>query len=159
MKRNAKFKMLLASIAMVPLASTATTTATAQQVVSPSQEIVLSIGRGELVSVPGQMTDVFVSNDAVADVQIKSQRQLYVFARAGGQTTIYASNNAGDIIWSANVRVGNNIDSIDQMLALAMPEAKVNVATMGTNTVLLTGTVAAPEDAAEAERLVAAFLG
>ena len=30
---------------------------------------------------------------------------------------------------------------------------------MGTNTVLLTGTVAAPEDAAEAERLVAAFLG
>src|SRR5690606_37072174 len=30
---------------------------------------------------------------------------------------------------------------------------------MGANTVLLTGTVAAPEDAAEAERLVAAFLG
>jgi pilus assembly protein CpaC len=45
------------------------------------------------------------------------------------------------------------------MLALAMPRAKVNVATMGSNTVLLTGTVAAPEDAAEAERLVQAFLG
>jgi pilus assembly protein CpaC len=45
------------------------------------------------------------------------------------------------------------------MLALAMPEANIQVATMGTNTVLLTGTIAAPEDAAEAERLVAAFVG
>lgn len=160
MKRTStKISLLLAGLALAPLSATATSTATAQQVVSPSQEIVLSIGRGELVSVPGQMTDVFVSNETVADVQIKSQRQLYVFARAGGETTIYASNQAGDIIWSANVRVGNNIDSIDQMLSLAMPEAKVNVATMGSNTVLLTGTVAAPEDAAEAERLVQAFLG
>ena len=57
------------------------------------------------------------------------------------------------------MRVGSNLDSVDQMLALAMPEAKIQVATMGTNTVLLTGTVAAPEDAAEAERLVAAFVG
>ena len=159
MKRKSKLSMLLAGLALAPLSATATTTATAQQVVSPSQDIVLSIGRGELVSVPGNMADVFVSNDNVADVQIKSQRQLYVFARSGGETTIYASNQAGDIIWSANVRVGNNIDSIDQMLALAMPQAKVNVATMGSNTVLLTGTVAAPEDASEAERLVQAFLG
>jgi pilus assembly protein CpaC len=62
------------------------------------------------------------------------------------------------VIWSANVRVGSNIDSVDQMLRLAMPEAQVNVATMN-GTVLLTGTVAAPEDAAEAERLVKAFVG
>ena len=55
------------------------------------------------------------------------------------------------------MRVGNNIDSIDQMLGLAMPEARVKVATMN-KTVLLTGTVAAPEDAAEAERLVKAFV-
>ncbi len=159
MKRKSRIRMLMAGLALAPLAATATTTATAQQVVSPSQNIVLSIGRGELVSIPGAMTDVFVANEAVADVQVKSQRQLYVFARAGGETTIYASNARGDIIWSANVRVGNNIDSIDQMLALAMPESTIGIATMGANTVLLTGTVAAPEDAAEAERLVKAFLG
>ncbi len=105
------------------------------------------------------MADIFVANEAIADVQVKSQRQLYVFGLSGGETTLYASNAAGDIVWAANIRVGSNIDSIDQMLALAMPEAKVSVATMGTNTVLLTGTVAAPEDAAEAERLVKAFIG
>jgi len=159
MTRTYKAKLLLAAIATAPLAALPVATATAQQVVSPSQEIVLSIGRGELVTIPGSMADVFVANPAVADVQVKSQRQLYVFAKAGGETTIYASNERGDVIFSANIRVGSNIGSIDQMLNLAMPDAKVSVSTMGTNTVLLTGTVAAPEDAAEAERLVMAFLG
>ncbi len=150
---------LSAACAIAPLAVAVPAGTASAQTVSPAQDIVLSIGRGELVNVPGSMADVFVANNAVADVQVKSQRQLYIFGLSGGETTIYASNAAGDIVWSANIRVGSNIDSIDQMLALAMPEAKVNVATMGSNTVLLTGTVAAPEDAAEAERLVAAFVG
>ena len=159
MKLKLKAKLLLAAVMAAPLAAVPTATATAQQVVKPTQEIVLSIGRGELVTVPGTMTDVFVANETVADVQIKSQRQLYVFGRAGGETTIYASNERGDVIFSANIRVGSNIGSVEQMLALAMPDAKISVATMGTNTVLLTGTVGAPEDAAEAERLVEAFIG
>lgn len=151
--------VLSAACALAPLAAVPVGTAQAQGTIAPAQDIVLSIGRGELVTVPGNMTDVFVANDAVADVQVKSQRQLYVFGLAGGETTIYASNAAGDIIWSSNIRVGSNIDSIDQLLGLAMPQAKINVATMGANTILLTGTVAAPEDAAEAERLVTAFVG
>jgi pilus assembly protein CpaC len=150
---------LIAACATAPLASVPAGPAMAQSVTSPAQDIVLSIGRGQLVTVPGNMADIFVSNEQVADVQVKSQRQLYVFGKAGGETTVYASNAAGDIIWSANVRVGSNLSSIDQMLELAMPEANIQVATMASNTVLLTGTVAAPEDAAEAERLAAAFLG
>jgi len=159
MTRKFKLKLLVAAMAAAPMAAMPATTATAQQVVRPSQEIVLSIGKGELVTVPGSMADVFVANEEVADVQVKSQRQLYVFGKAGGETTIYASNERGDVIFSANIRVGSNIGSVDQMLAMAMPDAKVSVSTMGANTVLLTGTVGAPEDAAEAERLVQAFLG
>jgi len=143
-----------APLAMVPLAS-----ASAQSVQRPASDINLSIGRGQLVTVPGAMADVFVANEQVADVQIKSQRQLYLFGKAGGETTVYASNAAGDVVWSANVRVGSNLESIDQMLRLAMPEAHVGVSTMGVETFLLTGTVAAPEDAAEAERLVQSFVG
>ena len=159
MKRRLTASLLLAGLAAAPLAGLVSAPAGAQSVTRPSQDIVLSIGRGELINVPGNMADVFIANEAVADVQVKSQRQLYVFGKSGGVTTVYASNSAGDVIWSANVRVGSNLDSIGQMLTLAMPEARIATATMGTNTVLLTGTVAAPEDAAEAERLVQAFVG
>lgn len=159
MARRFSAKLVIASLALVPAAATLPP-AYAQTVIKPtSQDVVLSVGRGQLISVGGAMADIFVANDAVADVQIKSQRQLYIFGKSGGTTTVYASNARGDIIWSANVRVGSNIDSVDQMLSLAMPDAKIAVATMGVNTVLLTGTVAAPEDAAEAQRLVEAFVG
>jgi pilus assembly protein CpaC len=158
MKRRLIQSMLTAACAFTPLAL-APTAALAQSVQRPGNDVILSIGRGQLVTVPGTMSDIFVADDDIADVQIKSPRQLYVFGKSGGETTVYASNSAGAVIWSANVRVGSNLESVDQMLRLAMPEAKIGVATMGTGTFLLTGTVAAPEDAAEAERLVQAFVG
>jgi len=159
MARRFSAKMMLAGLALAPAAASLAP-AHAQTVIKPGQQdVVLSVGRGQLISVGGAMADVFVANDAIADVQIKSQRQLYIFGKSPGTTTVYASNARGDVIWSANIRVGSNIDSVDQMLSLAMPEAKIAVATMGSNTVLLTGIVAAPEDAAEAQRLVEAFMG
>ena len=159
-KRRLAAGIAFAAVAIAPLgvAQAQTMQSTQQSVVTPANDIVVSIGRGQLVTVNGRMADIFIANEAVADVQVKSTNQIYVFGKTGGETTVYASDPGGNVIWSANVRVGSNIDSIDQMLQLAMPEAQIATATMN-NTVLLTGTVAAPEDAAEAERLVAAFVG
>ncbi len=154
-------RSLLCACAMAPVATAglAAAPASAQSIVHPAQDMTLSIGNGQLINVPGAMADVFVANEAVADVQVKSARQLYVFGKAGGTTTVYASNAAGAVIWSATVRVGSNLDSVDAMLRLAMPEARIGVSTMGSSTFLLTGTVKTPEDAAEAERLVQAYVG
>ena len=151
--------LLTAACVSVPLALSPAEPVLAQSVTRPVQDIPLSIGRGQLISVPGRMSDVFIADDKVADVQVKSPNQLYLMGKSGGITTVYASNAAGQIVWSANVRVASNLDSVDQMLRLAMPDAKVGVATIGSDTVLLTGTVGAPEDAAEAKRLVEAFMG
>ena len=159
MKARIAYRLISAAAIALPLAMLpGMEAAWAQSVTSPARSIALSIGRGQLVSLPSKMTDVFVANDAIADVQVKSTNQLFVFGKSGGETTVYASNSAGDVIWSANIRVGTNIDSVEQMLHLAMPDARIATSTMN-NTVLLTGTVAAPEDAAEAERLVRAFVG
>ena len=150
--------MLLPAMALATPLAALTPAAHAQNVTSPARSIAVGLGRGELITLPSRMADIFVADDKIADVQVKSTNQLYVFGKGPGETTVYASNAKGDVVWSANVRVGTNIDSIDQMLHLAMPDAKVQTATMN-NTVLLTGTVNAPEDAAEAERLVKAFVG
>jgi pilus assembly protein CpaC len=126
---------------------------------SPTGQIVLSIGRGQLVNLPGTMKDVFIADDKIADLQVKSNHQLYLYGKGSGETTVYASNAEGRVVWSANIRVGNNIDNVDQMLRVAMPEAHIATSTLGATSILLTGTVAAPEDAAEATRLVQAFMG
>ena len=142
-------------------ASSMPESAAAQQVRGGSQtsnDLLLSVGRGRLITLPVPMTDVFVANQTVADVQVRSSTQLYVFGKAPGETSVYATDAAGRVVYSVVTRVGNNIETIDQMLALAMPDAQINVNTMN-GFVLLTGTVAAPEDAAEADRLVSAFVG
>ena len=124
----------------------------------PSGEMALSEGRGQLINLPAAITDVFVSNDKVADVQVKSSTQIYIFGKAAGEATIYATSASGAVVYSSNVRVGQNINSLDSMLRLAMPDSDITPTTMN-GLVLLTGTVKSPEDSAEAERLVQAFVG
>lgn len=115
-------------------------------------------GRGRLITLARPMTDLFVADEKIADVQVRSPSQIYVFGKKAGETTVSATGAGGKLVFQANVRVGNNFDSLGSMLALAMPDAKIT-ATPLNGVVLLTGTVAAPEDAAEAEQLVQAFVG
>ena len=118
----------------------------------------LSISRGQLLTLPRPMSDLFVADDKVADVQVRSPRQLYVFGKTMGETTISATAKDGSVVYAATVRVGNNINSLAQMLKIAMPGAQITATPM-TGMVLLTGTVAAPDDVEEATRLVSAFVG
>jgi pilus assembly protein CpaC len=130
----------------------------AQATQNATSSVDLSVGRGRLVTLPAPMSDVFVANDKVADVQIRSQRQLYIFGKEPGETSIYATDASGKVVFSTVARVGNNIETIDQMLSLAMPDASISANTMN-GFVLLTGTVQSPDDAAEAQMLVEAFVG
>ncbi len=130
----------------------------AQATQNATSSVDLSVGRGRLVTLPAPMTDVFVANDKVADVQVRSQRQLYIFGKEPGETSIYATDASGRVVFSTVARVGNNIETIDQMLSLAMPDANISANTMN-GFVLLTGTVQSPDDAAEAQLLVEAFVG
>lgn len=132
--------------------------AKAQTPVAPADEMVLSVGSGRLVQLNGTMADVFVANDGVADVQVRSNESVYIFGKAPGQTTVYATDRSGRVIYSASIRVGQNLASVDQMLTLAMPESDITATPMN-GLVLLTGTVGAPADVEEAQRLVQAFVG
>ncbi|TVV70256.1 type II and III secretion system protein family protein [Sphingomonas solaris] len=124
----------------------------------PAETVTLSVGRGQVVRLATPMSDLFVADDKVADVQVRSSTQLYVFAKAAGETTVYATNKAGQTVFSANIRVGANYGSVGSMLQLAMPEASITATPMN-GLVLLTGTVASPGDVEEAQALVQAFVG
>jgi pilus assembly protein CpaC len=149
----------LATLAAASFAA-APAPADAQATVSgrPTNDIELSQGAGRLVRLGSAATDVFVANPGIADVQIRSQNQLYIFGTGPGETTFYATNAAGKIIYSANVRVGQNLTSVGDMLRLAMPSSDIRVSTMN-GLVMLTGTVATPADVEDATRLTEAFVG
>jgi pilus assembly protein CpaC len=147
---------LAASMASVAVPSSS---ATAQVVTQRANtELAMSVGRGQIINLPVAISDVVISNDEVVDVQVRSPRQIYVFAKTSGESSVFATTRDGRVVFSANVRVGQNVNSLDDMLRMAMPEAQIKATSMN-GLVLLTGTVATPEDAEEAERLTKAFLG
>jgi pilus assembly protein CpaC len=162
-KRNNSFGRVASAFAALALGASALSLAAvpaAAQPMSarPSETLNLSAGTGTLVRLSAPMSDLFVANDSIADVQVRSTNQLYVFGKSRGETTVYATDKSGRVVYAANVRVGTNISSVDEMLRAAMPDSQLQATPMN-NLLLLTGTVSSPEDAAEAQRLVQAYVG
>ncbi|GAA0668132.1 pilus assembly protein CpaC [Sphingomonas insulae] len=159
----------LASLGVLPLAAAlAAATVAGMANASPpagrstaagsTSVVQINTGRGRLITLARPMSDVFVADDVIADVQVRSPTQLYIYGKKTGETTISATSKNGAVVYATTVRVGQNLDSIDAMLQLAMPDAQLTATPMN-GLVLLTGTVAGPGDAAEAERLVQAYVG
>jgi len=157
--RRARLGTALAALAIAVASVGATAPAIAQPAAArPSETVNLSQGTGTLVRLNDPMSDLFVADDSIADVQVRSANQLYIYGKKSGETTVYATAKSGRVVYAANIRVGNNISSVGEMLRLAMPDASVQATPMN-NLVLLTGTVANPEDVAEAQRLTQAYVG
>lgn len=142
---------LMATTAISPLAPASAATAR-------DGALILSVGESRAINLSTKISDVVVANPNVVDVHVRSQNQIFIMAKNSGESSVFVTASNGKVIYSSTVRVGNNLTSVDQMLKLAMPEADIMVSNMNGMT-LLTGTIKAPEDAAEAERLVQAFVG
>ena len=123
----------------------------------PTTEVKLSVGEGELITLPANAANVWTSNPGVADVYVASARQIHLYGKDFGEATVFATSANGTVIYATNVRVSQNLTSIDRMLKLAMPEADITVTTVG-QIAVINGIVASPADSEQAYRLVASLL-
>ena len=123
----------------------------------PTTQVLLSVGEGQMLNLPRSVASVWTSNPKVADVYVNSPRQINLFGKDAGEATIIATAADGSVVYGANVRVNQNISSVNEILHQAMPESDISVTTVG-QVAVLNGTVASPDDAAQAEMLVRAAL-
>ena len=123
----------------------------------PSTQVLLNVGEGQMVNLPRGVASVWTSNPKVADVYVNSPRQVNLFGKEAGEATVIATAADGSVVYGANIRVNQNISNINEILHQAMPEANIDVRTVG-QVAVINGTVASPEDAAQAEMLVKAAL-
>ena len=121
----------------------------------PTNDVTLSVGAGRMVG-PTARSSKCSSPMRASPTSCRSPARSISSATAGEHHRL-RDRPLGPGRLSANVRVGQNLGSVSQMLELAMPEATSR--DPDERMVLLTGTVAQPTDAAEAERLVQAFVG
>jgi pilus assembly protein CpaC len=151
--------LTLAAVSALILGAGHSAPAWAEESESDSPSFIsLNTGKGMAVRLPRAAKNVFVADPKVANVNPVSTRLVYVYGAGDGETTLYAVDNADKVIYSATVRVGNNISQLGQMLKLALPNSNVDVKTLN-GMVFLSGFVGNPKDVEEAGRLTQQLVG
>lgn len=121
-------------------------------------DLEIDIHRGILLRLDRDAENIFIVNPAIADVDVKSPRLIYVFGRAVGETTIYAIDENEEVIYSAGVVIRQNFDEVLDALARLLPDATLTVEMIRGN-IILSGYVRSPEEVEIAERLLGKAIG
>jgi pilus assembly protein CpaC len=128
------------------------------QVVGPQRTLVIEAGRGTMLRLSGQASQVFVADPDTADVQVRSPELIYVFGRRPGETTLYATDARNAVLANLSIQVTHNLSQLRQSIRTVAGNVPVQVNTVG-DAVLLTGPVTSPSQAEQIFRLASRIAG
>lgn len=128
------------------------------KILAPSEgNLSIEVNKGTLIRLDRPASEVFIANPEIADVQVKSNRVIYIFGRSQGETSFYALDKDDQTIFSSNVTVTRNLSALRSAYARLLPGAPVKVVMLG-QLVVLEGNVGSPAEAATAEKLARSIL-
>lgn len=142
---------LLLGFGITPAQSAATAAQSGEQPVS------VELNEGRLIRLSGAANSVFIANDEVADVAVKSPRLVYVFGKKTGETTLYAVDRADRLIASIRIVVEHNLSRLNNALSSLVPNGDVKAVSID-GAIVLTGSVTESVDAENARRLAVRFI-
>ena len=144
---------LLLAILMVPFTSFAQTF-----VERVSDTLELAMGDAVKISLEERADTAFISSPEIASYQVISETELLVFGVKVGEAAIFVTNQRGDTIYSATLRVVHNLSRVRAVLAEQYPDLDIKVEQATGDIVILSGQVPDPVTADDIVGLVSAFL-
>ena len=118
----------------------------------------IAVNQGEVIRLQRPAASVFVANPEVADIQVMSPTLVYIFGRRAGETTIFAVDEDEQIIFNRNLIITHNLAGLNRIYGQMIPSAGITTRSVGSS-ILLTGNVESPADAADAMRVAGRFVG
>ncbi|MEQ8604727.1 MAG: type II and III secretion system protein family protein [Marivibrio sp.] len=122
------------------------------------EALFLEVGGGRMVSLSRPASAVYVANPEIADVELKSPRLVYLFAKRTGETAIYAVDRAEETVVDRRVVVEHGLTRLRELIAQVRPGAQVQVASLN-NSLVLTGLVESAEAAEDVTSLAEQLIG
>ena len=144
--------VLMTTTAMVPATAMAGDPGSRSVALGSEPQLVnLPRGTSFAVELPADARDVIVSNPAVAEAMLHSQRRITVIGLAPGETDAVFLDAAGRSILTLRVRVDAGVSALQDTLSRVAPGAQVRAEAVN-DSIILTGLVTS---AAESERVAA----
>lgn len=123
-----------------------------------SRSIVLGLNKAAIVELPVAARDVLVSNPAIVDAVVRTNRRTYLIGLAVGQTNAFFFNEAGQQILNLEIRVARDLAGLRESLRQYFPKARIDVESINDH-VVLSGMVASASDASKAQDFAARYIG
>jgi len=117
----------------------------------------VEVGKGRLIHLARPAASVFIADPAVADVQVRSPRLVYLFGRSAGETSFFAIDRADREIASFPVTVRYDEALLARALADALPGRSIR-ASMANDALVLSGAVETAAEADDAVRIAQRFV-
>jgi pilus assembly protein CpaC len=155
---RALFAVLLMSASLLPVRAAEAAQPGAIVVSTQATAISIEVNKGRLVRLEQPVTSVFLADPAIADVQVKSPTLVYVFGKKSGETSLFAVDGEDQILANFRISVTHNLSALDQALRRFIPEAAINISTLG-DAVVLSGNVKSAAQSEDARSLAARLAG
>lgn len=122
-----------------------------------SATLYVTLGKADIVDIPGDIADVLVADPSIIDVQAIQSNRLYVVGSTVGDTNMIALDAGGNVLKRVDVHVKYDLQAIQGLVNEIFPGEKIKVGAIH-DQVLLTGTASNPDIAAKATNIVAHYV-
>ncbi len=117
----------------------------------------VAVGKGRLIRLPRPAASVFIADPAIADVQVRSPRLVYLFGRSAGETSFFAIDRADREIVGFPVQVRYDGALLRAALTDALPGRTLSIG-MANDALVLGGQVETAAEADDAVRIAQRFV-
>jgi pilus assembly protein CpaC len=109
------------------------------------RRIKMGVGTSKIVDFRFEAGEIFVGNPAIANVVVRSAKQIYVIGASSGQTTIFARDKQGKIKEVLNLSIGSDVNALMEVLRKVLPHSHITADLMN-ESIILTGEVESSAD-------------
>jgi pilus assembly protein CpaC len=114
------------------------------QPVAHSFELVVGVGKSQVLELPDAYTDVMVADPKIADVLPLNKHSVYVVGKATGSTALTIYGPGQRLLAAANVVVSADIQGLKGRLAEILPQERDVAVRPANQSLILSGTVSSP---------------
>ena len=118
----------------------------------------ITLGKGDVIDVAGDVADVLIANPAIADVVALQSRKLYIVGSQLGNTNMTLLDENGGVMAQYDINVKIDEKQIQAYLGEIYPNENVKIKALN-DQVILTGSVSNPATASKISQVVAAYIG
>ncbi len=123
-----------------------------------ARSLTLEQNTADIIKIGDNVSEVFVANPEIADVQLNSSTVAYIFGKKPGTTTFFATDKSGKTTLKVTVNVSHAISNLNHVMRRSFPDERIEVYSSPTG-LILKGEVSEARIMRDAENIASRYIG